>query len=32
MTIMIKKMYLLAVIGLIMTSCKTSKRADLGDG
>ncbi|WP_394332508.1 peptidylprolyl isomerase [Maribacter orientalis] len=27
-----KKMYLLAVIGLIMTSCKTSKRADLGDG
>ncbi|HAF76061.1 MAG TPA: peptidylprolyl isomerase, partial [Maribacter sp.] len=29
---MIKKMYLLAVIGLIMTSCKTSKRADLGDG
>ena len=29
---MIKKMYLLAVIGLIMASCKTSKRADLGDG
>ena len=29
---MIKKMYLFAVIGLIMTSCKTSKRADLGDG
>jgi len=32
MMIMIKKMYLFAVIGLIMTSCKTSKRADLGDG
>lgn len=32
MTIMIKKMYLLAVIGLLMASCKTSKRADLGDG
>ncbi|KKN99872.1 hypothetical protein LCGC14_0132930 [marine sediment metagenome] len=32
MTIMIKKMYLLAVIGLLITSCKTSKRADLGDG
>jgi len=29
---MIKKMYLLAVIGLIMASCKTGKRADLGDG
>ncbi len=32
MTIMIKKMYLLAVVALIMASCKTSKRADLGDG
>ena len=32
MTIMIKKMYLLAVLGLLITSCKTSKRADLGDG
>lgn len=32
MTIMIKKMYLLAVIGLVLASCKTSKRADLGDG
>nr|WP_116772152.1 peptidylprolyl isomerase [Maribacter litoralis] len=29
---MIKKMYLLAVLGLLITSCKTSKRADLGDG
>tara|TARA_R110002051_G_scaffold8755_1_gene35962 strand:+ start:58729 stop:59868 length:1140 start_codon:yes stop_codon:yes gene_type:complete len=29
---MIKKMYLFAVIGLMITSCKTSKRADLGDG
>ncbi|TDS13358.1 cyclophilin family peptidyl-prolyl cis-trans isomerase [Maribacter caenipelagi] len=29
---MIKKMYLLAVIGLVLASCKTSKRADLGDG
>ncbi|WP_419214267.1 peptidylprolyl isomerase [Maribacter sp. X9] len=27
-----KKMYLLAVVCLIMASCKTSKRADLGDG
>ncbi|WP_201304160.1 peptidylprolyl isomerase [Maribacter litoralis] len=27
-----KKMYLLAVLGLLITSCKTSKRADLGDG
>ncbi len=32
MTIMIKKMYLIAVIGLVLASCKTSKRADLGDG
>lgn len=32
MTIMIKKMYLLAIIGLVLASCKTSKRADLGDG
>ena len=32
MKIMIKKMYLLAVVALIMASCKTSKRADLGDG
>lgn len=32
MTIMIKKMYVFAVIGLIMASCKTSERADLGDG
>lgn len=29
---MIKRMYLLAVIALIMASCKSSKRADLGDG
>ena len=29
---MIKKMYLLAMVALIMASCKTSKRADLGDG
>lgn len=29
---MIKKMYLLAIVALIMASCKTSKRADLGDG
>lgn len=29
---MIKKMYLLAVIALVMASCKSSKRADLGDG
>lgn len=32
MTIMIKKMYLLAFITIMITSCKTSKRADLGDG
>jgi cyclophilin family peptidyl-prolyl cis-trans isomerase len=32
MTIMIKKMYVLAVVALMMASCKTSKRADLGDG
>lgn len=29
---MIKRMYLLAVIALLMASCKSSKRADLGDG
>ncbi|WP_405381639.1 peptidylprolyl isomerase [Maribacter sp. LLG6340-A2] len=29
---MIKKMYFIAVIGLVMASCNTSKRADLGDG
>ncbi|MDC6389848.1 peptidylprolyl isomerase [Maribacter sp. PR1] len=29
---MIKKVYLLAVIAIIMASCKTSQRADLGDG
>ncbi len=29
---MIKKMYLLALVALLMASCKTSKRADLGDG
>lgn len=29
---MIKKMYLLAIVALIMASCKTSQRADLGDG
>ncbi|WP_339839952.1 peptidylprolyl isomerase [uncultured Maribacter sp.] len=29
---MIKKMYLLAFITIMITSCKTSKRADLGDG
>lgn len=32
MTIMIKKMYLITAIGLVMASCNTSKRADLGDG
>ncbi|ASV28911.1 peptidylprolyl isomerase [Maribacter cobaltidurans] len=29
---MINKMYLLAALALIMASCKTSQRADLGDG
>lgn len=29
---MIKKMYLLAALTLILASCKTSQRADLGDG
>jgi cyclophilin family peptidyl-prolyl cis-trans isomerase len=29
---MIKKMYVLAIMALMMASCKTSKRADLGDG
>ncbi|WP_247656687.1 peptidylprolyl isomerase [Maribacter sp. MMG018] len=29
---MIKRIYLLAIIPLVMASCKTSKRADLGDG
>ncbi len=32
MTIMTKKMYVLAVVALMMASCKTSRRADLGDG
>lgn len=29
---MIKRMYLIAAMGLVMASCNTSKRADLGDG
>ncbi|TVZ17400.1 peptidylprolyl isomerase [Maribacter sp. MAR_2009_72] len=29
---MIKNMYIIAVVGLVMASCNTSKRADLGDG
>jgi hypothetical protein len=29
---MFKKMYVVMVIAFAMASCKTSKRADLGDG
>jgi len=32
MSTIVKKIYLIALVGLLMASCKTSKRADLGDG